>query len=324
MRARKLFLVLLVLVFALWINNTSLFIDASNNGSITRLIARRGVHQIYTGENRTNHTCRAESVKPIQHHFIENTIASMQAAFEYGADVVELDVHLTTDNILAVYHDWRLECQTDGTGVTNKQSYDYLKTLDLGYGFTDDGKTFPLRGAGIGQMPTLQDVFSADLPGEFLVNFKSRRESYGRRFVELLPHIKHRGRLFGVYGGGAGAVRITSELEPSVRGFDRDALKSCLKNYLFLGWSGRVPTSCRNRIIVIPIDYAPYLWGWPHKFTNRMKAANTEVILWGPYDGSGFSSGIDDLDTLSRVPDYFDGYIWTNKIELIGPVVKAQ
>jgi len=72
------------------------------------------------------------------------------------------------------------------------------------------------------------------------------------------------------------------------------------------------------------MNVAPWLWGWPHRFVSRLRAAGTEVVLWGPYDGSGFSSGIDDADTLARVPVGFDGYLWTNKIELIGPLVTSQ
>jgi glycerophosphoryl diester phosphodiesterase len=39
------------------------------------------------------------------HGFIENTIPSMQAAVAAGAQVIELDVHLTPDNVFAVFHD---------------------------------------------------------------------------------------------------------------------------------------------------------------------------------------------------------------------------
>ena len=90
---------------------------------------------------------------------------------------------------------------------------------------------------------------------------------------------------------------------------------------MIIGWSGVVPETCKNTLVAVPMDYAPLLWGWPHKFTQRMGAAGSTVILWGPYDGTGFSSGIDDLETLSRVPDQFDGIIWTNKIEVVGPLL---
>jgi len=93
---------------------------------------------------------------------IENTIDSMRAAFELGADAVELDVHPTTDVQFAVFHDWTLDCRTEGHGETRAHDMAYLKTLDVGYGYSaDGGRTFPLRGKGIGLMPSFADVMQA-------------------------------------------------------------------------------------------------------------------------------------------------------------------
>ncbi len=78
-----------------------------------KYIAHRGVHQTYHRNNLTNETCTAERIDAPSHTFLENTIASMQAAFEAGADIVELDVHPTTDNKLAVFHDWTVDCRTN-------------------------------------------------------------------------------------------------------------------------------------------------------------------------------------------------------------------
>ena len=86
----------------------------------------------------------------------------MRAGFAAGADIVELDVHPTTDGEFAVFHDWTLDCRTDGQGVTREHSMAYLKKLDIGHGYTaDGGKTFPFRGKGIGLMPTLAEVLEA-------------------------------------------------------------------------------------------------------------------------------------------------------------------
>ncbi len=60
---------------------------------------------------------------PPTHGYLENTIASMQASFEAGADIVELDVHPTTDGRFAVFHDWTLDCRTDGHGVTRERPW---------------------------------------------------------------------------------------------------------------------------------------------------------------------------------------------------------
>ncbi|CCF19260.1 exported protein of unknown function [Pseudorhizobium banfieldiae] len=96
---------------ALWICNTSLFSDYPG-GSTLRVIAHRGQHQVFDRENLRSDTCTASRILAPTHPFLENTIPSMQAAFAAGADVVELDVHLTPDKQFAVFHDWTLECRT--------------------------------------------------------------------------------------------------------------------------------------------------------------------------------------------------------------------
>lgn len=92
-----------------------------------------------------NDTCTAARMLPPTHDYLENTLRSMRASFEAGADVVELDVHPTTDGEFAVFHDWTIDCRTDGHGVTREQSMAKLKTLDIGYGYTADGGKKPSK-----------------------------------------------------------------------------------------------------------------------------------------------------------------------------------
>src|SRR5690606_3207226 len=114
------------------------------------------------------------------HGLLENTLPSMEAAFGAGADIVEIDVHPTTDGQFAVMHDWTLDCRTDGQGETRAHDMATLRSLDIGYGYTaDEGQTYPLRGKGVGQMPELSDVLT-DMPSRnFLINFKSREAREG-------------------------------------------------------------------------------------------------------------------------------------------------
>ncbi len=106
--------------------------------------AHRGIHQTFDRTNLTQRDCTARRMRPPTNPYLENTIGSMRASFAAGADEVELDVHPTTDGEFAVFHDWTLECRTNGKGVTRQQSMAYLRTLDLGYGYTaDGGKTYP-------------------------------------------------------------------------------------------------------------------------------------------------------------------------------------
>jgi Glycerophosphoryl diester phosphodiesterase family len=194
--------VILVVAAGVWLNNTSILHGPQASGKL-RVLAHRGVHQTFPTESLDNDSCTATLITPPRHGFLENTIASMRAAFDSGADVVELDVHLTPDGKLAVFHDWTLECRTDGKGVTEQTPFAVLKTLDIGYGYSADGGTsFPFRGRGKGLMPELTEVFDAFADRKFLVDYKSRRAEEGAALAALLAaRPEFRDSLFGVYGG---------------------------------------------------------------------------------------------------------------------------
>src|SRR5690606_35068950 len=109
----------------------------------------------------------------------------------------------TTDGHLAVMHDWTLDCRTEGSGETRSHDLAYLKTLDLGYGYTpDDGRTFPLRGSGVGMMPELEEVFAAFPEGRFIVNYKSNEAREGDMVAAIVTrHPEWRPLVWGAYGG---------------------------------------------------------------------------------------------------------------------------
>ena len=127
-------------------------------------------------------------------------------------------------------------------------------------------------------------------------------------------------QVYGIYGGER-PVAAAKEALPDLRGFDKATVRKCILRYGLWGWSSYVPSACRNTSLIIPQNIAPWLWGWPHRFTKRMRATGTDIILAGKYDRSNFASGIDSIAALNKVPADFDGYIWTNRIALIGPHV---
>jgi len=89
---RKFLAGLIVLVAAVYLWNAS-WLAPAPDGPQVKLIAHRGVHQTFNRDGIESDTCTAERIYQPTHDFIENTIPSMRAAFEAGADVVELDVH---------------------------------------------------------------------------------------------------------------------------------------------------------------------------------------------------------------------------------------
>jgi glycerophosphoryl diester phosphodiesterase len=321
---RKILLGLAALAAAVYIWNASWRVAPPDGG--VELIAHRGVHQTFNRANLGNDTCTAERIDVPTHALLENTLPSMAAAFEAGADIVELDVHPTTDGQFAVLHDWTVDCRTEGTGETRSHAMTHLKALDIGYGYTaDGGETFPFRGKGIGMMPELREALAA-FPGKrFLVNFKSNEAREGDMLAALVAdHPEWRDEVWGAYGGDPPTYRA-AELIGGLNVWSRRVLVDCLLQYEGLGWTGYVPDACRNTKIMLPLNVAPFVWGWPNLFLERMKAAGSAVILLAPYAaGDPGTAGIDTPELLAKVPEDFTGYIWTNKIETIGPLARDR
>lgn len=63
----------------------------------------------------------------------ENTLAAFERALDAGAEVLECDVQLTRDGVVAVIHDSRVDRTTDGHGLVGELSWDRLRRLDAGY-----------------------------------------------------------------------------------------------------------------------------------------------------------------------------------------------
>lgn len=308
-----------VFAAAIYLNNTNLL--ATHQDGKPVLLAHRGIAQRFDERDLNNDTCTAARMLPSSHHYLENTIESMRASFKAGADIVELDVHPTTDGEFAVFHDWTLECRTDGHGVTREHAMAYLKKLDIGHGYTaDGGKTFPFRGKAIGMMPTLNEVLAAFPQQRLLINVKSRDPSEGDKLADVLSKLPSERRAqIMVYGGDEPVDVVRSHL-PEIRTISRATIKGCLLGYIGYGWSGVVPKACHNAMVMLPVNVAPFLWGWPDRLLSRMKAANSEVFVLGPYRGGGFSTGIDTREQFARLPYNYAGGIWTNEIEAIAPL----
>jgi glycerophosphoryl diester phosphodiesterase len=308
-----------VILLGLWLGNSSWLWGQAGQ---TRLLAHRGVHQQFSREGLTGTTCTAAVMLPSGHEFLENTLPSMEAAFAAGAAVVELDIAETRDGEFAVFHDWTLECRTEASGNVRDRTMAELRGLDIGYGYTaDGGKTYPFRGMGRGLVPDLGQVLDRFGGDSLLINFKTAEAAEG---TVLAAYLDQRGQTVWAVYGAAQPVDAAIAAMSGLRGFSKDSVRACLGRYLAMGWTGVVPAACRATVLAVPIDIAPFLWGWPDLFTKRMRQAGSDVILMGPYfGGNGFSSGIDDATFAARVPLGFDGVIWTDRIEAVAPILGA-
>jgi len=320
---RVFFLVLLLFAGFVFLNNSNLFAPELSGEPV--LLAHRGMAQRFDATGVTNDTCTASRILPPTHAYLENTIASMRASFDAGADIVELDIHPTTDGQFAVFHDWTLDCRTNGRGVTREQPMSYLKSLDIGYGYTaDGGMTFPFRGKGVGMMPSLGEVLETFPDKRFLINVKSNDPTEGEKLAGVLKNLSPEQRASLMAYGGDRPISALSAMSPEIKTMSRNSLKSCLLQYFAYGWSGVVPQPCRSTIVYVPINIAPWLWGWPNRFLDRMASAGSSVFVLGPYRGGDFSTGMDSAGELERLPNGYSGGVLTNEIEFAAEWFKSR
>jgi len=281
-----------------------------------QLLAHRGLHQTYDPWGVKTMDCTASIIDAPVHDFLENTLPSIQAAIDYGADIVEIDIHPTVDGEYMVFHDWELSCRTNGQGVVRQQTKAYLKSLDIGYGYTSDGgMTYPFRGKFIGEMPTLSEVFNAFPTIHFLINIKGNKEEEAYFLTEYLNEHDYINRnLISVYGSGANIPKF-SELNPDIVTLHKQKAATCLKKYLLLGWSSYMPKECHNSLIPVPLNYSWLIWGWPNRFEARLKKVGSRPMLMGNHEKGKANSGIDAIE---NIPANFGGIVFTNRIDIVG------
>jgi len=107
-----------------------------------------------------------------------------------GVDVLELDIHSTSDGTLVVHHDAAVDRTTDGRGRVNELTLEAIKKLDAGYLFSlDSGQTFPFRGQKI-TVPTLREIFDALPKMTFNIEPKQHTPSIVKPLCSLIRERK--------------------------------------------------------------------------------------------------------------------------------------
>jgi glycerophosphoryl diester phosphodiesterase len=112
-----------------------------------------------------------------------NTLEAAVNAVAVGADVIELDVHLTKDNVVVLRHDATIDSTTNGSGNIAEMTLAELQEYEVGFHKEDyPDKTAP---AGI-RISTLESLFEA-LPGErFLIELKPNDDATGEALCQLV------------------------------------------------------------------------------------------------------------------------------------------
>lgn len=307
-------IVLAVAAVALSLFNAS-WLAPAPRGKL-QIIAHRGVAQPF--DRAAEAGCTATGIRAPEHNYIENTIFSMQRALALGADVLAVEVQPTADGQMVVFGDATLDCRTDGAGPVATQTLAELKALDAGHGYTADrGATFPLRGRGVGAIPTVEEVLRGLPTASFIFLLGG---SDPRQADMLIAAFQRAGMAVDERHGFAGDPAVTArvkQLAPDAWTFDPRALGNCLGDYTGMGWAGVVPPSCRGTTIGVPLEGQWRIWGWPKRFLARIAGADSKVIMAASH-GEGGIIGIERPDQLAEVPRAYRGYLWVEDMYTVG------
>lgn len=115
----------------------------------------------------------------------ENTLYAFERAMKvHRTDMLELDVHASSDGEVVVAHDATLERCTNGSGPLSALPFRELSRLDAAFHFTPVGEVgTPLRGKGIA-LPSLREVLAAS--GKLRLNVELKSEGAIEPFVALV------------------------------------------------------------------------------------------------------------------------------------------
>ena len=100
----------------------------------------------------------------------DNTMEAFELAHKMGADGIELDVRLTSDGQVVIFHDNTLDRVTNMRGTIPEYTLAELKAMDVGYSFLG-GKRTNYR------IATLDEVYDFIAPLDMIVNVEIKEKT---------------------------------------------------------------------------------------------------------------------------------------------------
>ena len=200
----------------------------------------------------------------------ENTLPAFQQAYESGADGIELDVRLTRDNQLVVFHDRSLKRLGGQSGLVTNASLEEMRSLDVGGWF---GPKFQGQ-----QVPTLDEVFEL-LPRNYLVNVEmkaviDRMRLIAHRVAETVRR-HHRWGSTLVASFNPISLWELRKIDPTI-----------LRGYI---WSRRHPPPIRSRCfshLVRAHWYDPANGSYNPRLMRKMRNRGVRTLAWDvDFDG---------------------------------------
>jgi hypothetical protein len=122
--------------------------------------------------------------------------------------------------------------------------------------------------------------------------------------------------------GDAAAIAAFKKARPKAWAFSVPAARACASDYRTSGLWGGIPESCAQGTMLLTVDDLGYtLWGWPNRFLARTGAAGLKVVIAEGVAGDRIV-GLTDVTRYGDIARSYNGYIWIDDIEELGPALK--
>ena len=138
----------------------------------------------------------------------ENTKESFLEAIKAGADVIELDIHLTKDKRVVVIHDFTINRTSDGKGRVSAMTLDELRKYDFGVG-VEHQKIQTLASA-------LASIFEHSNRCYILVEPKYSIKGYEQLVIDEINRSKHKERIW-IHSTYKSILENIRKIDPSLR-----------------------------------------------------------------------------------------------------------
>ena len=205
-----------------------------------------------------------------------NTMYALKRSMRLGADMLEVDIHTSSDDELIVIHDGTVDRTTNGSGSVYEMTLAEIKALDSAYNLVPgDGaradhapEEYPFRGVRTGEVkpppsfgpedftiPTLDELFKA-FPGvpiniEIKGASDTNVESFSHNAEVLAEYLNASGRSDGIVVASFNdaAVQYFHQLAPQI---DLAPAVAGVAAYKLAG----VPPTPGTKVFQVPIEFS--------------------------------------------------------------------
>ena len=135
-------------------------------------------------------------------NYPENSIPAIESLIRMGADMMELDVKMTSDSVLVLMHDKTVNRMTNGKGLVSSYTLDSLKSLKMkrAHNVTTDST----------RVPTLREAFEC-CRDRILINVDHAQDYY-KEVVELAEELGMTGQV--LMKGKKSIDQVTADMAP--------------------------------------------------------------------------------------------------------------